>query len=84
MKEKREKTYIKLTLVISVLFGILLPLALGVKDHTYIAISFTSVWVLYIVIRWIIFLIRPELKIKVNHQNGITIVRYELLRRDSE
>lgn len=51
MKEKREKNYIRLTLLVSILFGIILPLVLGIKDLTYIAIFFTSVWVLYIIIK---------------------------------
>jgi len=50
MGKKREKNYIWLTLLISILFGIILPLALGVKDLTYIAIFFSSVWVLYSII----------------------------------
>jgi len=75
---KRQKHYLRLTLLISILFGIILPLALGVKDPTYIAIFFSSVWVLYIVIRWIAFLIRPELKIKVLSHTNPTIVRFEL------
>jgi len=41
------KKYFLLTLVISVLLGIVLPLALGVKDPVYIAISFTLVWAIY-------------------------------------
>jgi|GEM_PF-4607299 len=40
MKEKREKNYIRLTLLVSILFGIILPLVLGIKDLTYIAIFF--------------------------------------------
>jgi len=38
-------------LLVSILFGIILPLVLGIKDLTYIAIFFTSVWVLYIIIK---------------------------------
>jgi polyferredoxin len=75
---QRQKHYLRLTLLISILFGIILPLVLGVKDPTYIAIYFSSVWVLYIVIRWIAFLIRPELKIKVLRHKNPTIVRFEL------
>jgi hypothetical protein len=75
---KRQKYYLRLTLLISTLFGIILPLALVVKDPTYIAIYFTSVWVLHIIIRWIAFLIRPELKIKVLRHKDPTIVRLEL------
>jgi hypothetical protein len=41
-----KKTLI-LTLVISVLLGIALPLVLGVKDPLYISISFSSVWAIY-------------------------------------
>ena len=41
------KKYFLLTLVISVLLGIVLPLALGVKDLTYMAIFFSSVWAIY-------------------------------------
>jgi hypothetical protein len=43
MKEEREKNYIRLILLVSILFGIILPLVLGIKDLTYIAIFFTSV-----------------------------------------
>jgi hypothetical protein len=41
------KKYFLLTLVIPVLLGIVLPLALGVKDLTYMAIFFSSVWAIY-------------------------------------
>ena len=41
-----KKTLI-LTLIISVLVGIVLPNILGVKDPLYIAISFTLVWAVY-------------------------------------
>jgi hypothetical protein len=44
---KNPKTYFSLTLFISILFGILLPLALGVKAPTLIAISFCSIWFIY-------------------------------------
>ena len=42
--------YFLVTLLISILLGILLPLVLGVKDPTYIAISFTLVWAIYSII----------------------------------
>jgi hypothetical protein len=58
--------------------GIILPLSLGVKDPTYIAIFFGLVWILYVIIRWIAFLIRPELKIKVLRHKNPTIVTFEL------
>jgi len=41
------KKYLTLTLIISVLVGIMLPNILGVKDPVYIAISFTLVWAIY-------------------------------------
>ena len=68
-----------LTLVISILVGIILPLALGVKDLTLITICFSSVWVIYAVILLILtFLVKPGLKIKASRKNGVTVVRYEL------
>ncbi len=44
------KKYLVLTLIISVLVGILLPLTVGVKDLTHIAIIFCSVWAIYLII----------------------------------
>jgi hypothetical protein len=41
------KKYLTLTLIISVVVGIVLPNILGVKDPLYIAISFSSVWAIY-------------------------------------
>ena len=74
-----------LTLVISILFGIILPLALGIKDLTLIAICFSSVWFIYVVLVFIsTFMAKPGLKIKASRQNWVTIVRYELTKKDSE
>jgi hypothetical protein len=76
---KKRKTYLLLTFILSVLFGIILPIALGVKDPTLIAITFSSVWFIYIVFLLIIvFLIKPSLKIKVIRHKNPTIVRFEL------
>ncbi len=62
------KKYLILTLVISILVGIILPPALGVKDPTLIAIIFNSVWFIYAVSLLIsTFLIKPGLRIKVSH-----------------
>jgi hypothetical protein len=44
---KKHRYYFRTTLLISILLGIALPLALGVKDPIYIAISFSSVWAIY-------------------------------------
>jgi hypothetical protein len=41
------KKYLVLTLIISVLLGVILPLALGMKDPVYIGISFSLVWAIY-------------------------------------
>jgi hypothetical protein len=73
------KKYLTLTLVISILAGIILSLALGVKDLTLIAISFCSVWFVYAVILLIVtFLVKPGVKIKAYNRNGAKVVTYEL------
>jgi hypothetical protein len=78
-KMKRQKIYFRFTLIISILLGIVLPLALGVRHLSLVAITFSSVWFIYTVIMFIIvFLINPGLKIKVIRQKNPTIVRYEL------
>ena len=77
---RKQKYYLSLTLIISILFGTLLPLVLGVKDPMLIATTFSVVWVLYAIILLVtVFLIKPGLKIKANRKNGVTVVRYELL-----
>ena len=74
------KGYFILTLVISILLGIILPLVLGVKDPMLIATTFSMVWVLYTIILFAyVFLIRPGLKINASRKNGVTVVRCELL-----
>ena len=76
---RKQRSYFRLTLVISILVGIILPLALGVKDPMLIATTFSMVWVLYaIILLVVVFLIRPGLKIKASRKNGLTVVRYEL------
>lgn len=47
---RRQRTYLQLTLVISILLGIILPLTLGVKDPTLLAIFFSLVWFIYAVV----------------------------------
>jgi len=62
------KKYLILTLIISILVGIISPLALGVKDPTPIAITCNSGWFIYAVSLLIsTFLIKPGLRIKVSH-----------------
>jgi membrane protein implicated in regulation of membrane protease activity len=77
---RKQHFHFRLTLAISLLFGIILPFALGAKDPILIATSFSMVWVLYAIILLVTaFLIRPGLKIKATSKNGVTVVRYELL-----
>ena len=47
---KKQKIYLRLTVALSVLLGVILPIALGIMDPTLIAILFCSVWFLYAVI----------------------------------
>ena len=68
---RNRKTYFKLTLLISILLGVLLPLAMGVIDPTLIAIFFSSIWFFYIGITRIAFLIRPGLKIRQKKGEGV-------------
>jgi hypothetical protein len=76
---RKQGKYFLITLVISVLAGIILPLTLGVKDFTLIAITFSLVWFFYAILLLITtILIKPGLKIKASCQNGVTVVRYEL------
>jgi len=57
------KKYFLLTLVVSILLGIVLPLALGVKDPLYIAISFSSVWAIYsLILLGYVFLVEGRRK----------------------
>lgn len=71
-----------LTLIVSILLGIVLPLVLGVKDFTLIAFFFTFVWFIYAVGLLIFsFLVRPGLRIKVLQRKNPTILKYKL--RDS-
>ena len=82
---KRQKTYFRFTLVISILVGILLPLALGVKDATLIVITFCAFWFIYAVLLLVTtFLFRPSLRINVSRQNGVSVARYELRNRETK
>lgn len=76
---KSQKIYFTLTLIASALFGIVLPLALGIKDLTMIATVFSSIWFIYAMIMYIIvFLIKPGLRIRVIQRKNPAIVRYDL------
>ena len=82
---KKQKEYFRVTLILSVLVGIILPLAIAIKDLLLVGYLFTFFWFIYPLLRFItVFLIRPGLEIKGNRRNGVTVVRFELLRKDSE
>ena len=81
----KQKRFLSLTLIISVLLGIILPLALGVKDPMLIATTFSMVWVIYAIVLLVtVFLVKPGLKIKASRENGVTVVRYELLNPEKK
>ena len=71
-----------LTCLALILFGILLPIALGVRDLEVMAAIFSVFLGIYAVLVIVTtFLIKPGLRIKVSRQNGVTVVRYELQNR---
>jgi hypothetical protein len=68
----RQRTYLRLTLVISILLGILLPFVLGVKDPTIIIIAFCSAWFIYSIIFFVhTFLISGRRNLKKRLREGI-------------
>jgi len=69
---RKRKTYLSLAVILSVLFGIILPIALGVKDLTLIAVIFSSVWLIYvIVLLFITLLIVGRRNLKKRSKEGI-------------
>ncbi len=79
---KKQRSYFIPALLISILFGIALPLIMGLKDFRLIASLFTLVWLIYAVGLFVhTFLVRPVLTIKVVQRKNPTIVKYEF--RDS-
>jgi hypothetical protein len=55
------------------LVGIILPLSLGVKDPTLIAVFFSSVWFIYAIILFVwVFLISGRRNLKKRLREGIT------------
>ena len=68
---KKRKTYLQLTVIMSVLFGIILPLVLGIKDSTLIAIFFSLIWFIYSVYLFVsTFFSREALRMrKSNYKN---------------
>ncbi len=79
---RKQNFHFKLTFVVSILIGIILPIVLGVKEPMLIATTFSMVWIVYAIMLLVtVFLIRPGFKIKTTRKNGIKVVRYELLNR---
>ena len=69
---RRQRNFIKLTFVVSILAGVLLPLALGVEDPTLIVITFCSVWFIYAIIFFVnTFLITGRRNLKKRVEDGI-------------
>ena len=82
---KRQKVHFGFTLLISILLGILLPLTLGVKDLYSIALIFTLILFIYAGLRLVtVFVIKPGLKIKASRRNEVSVVKFELTRKNSE
>ncbi len=78
-KMRGSKTHFRLALIISILFGIVLPLVLGVKDVRLFAVFFTFIWLIYAIGLFVLtFLVRPGLRIKVVQRKNPTIIKYEL------
>ena len=74
-----EKKILQATLMISVLVAMILPLALGVKEPTLIAIFSSLIWFVYAALILVnTFLGKGRLKIKVIHRKDPTVVRFEL------
>ena len=79
------KRLLTLTMAASFLFGILLPLILGIKDIELVAVIFCAFWFIYAVLLLVTtFLFRPSLRIKVSRQNGVSVARYELRNRETK
>jgi len=71
--------YFLVTLLISILVGILLPLGLRVKDPVYMAISFSSVWAIYsLILLGYVFLV--EGRRNRNKSNDVDPFPPELIR----
>jgi hypothetical protein len=79
------KRLFTLTMSASFLFGILLPLILGIKDIELVAVIFCAFWFIYAFLLLVTtFLFRPSLRIKVSRQNGVSVARYELRNRETK
>lgn len=69
-----NKFYLKITLLVSIFLGIILPLTMGVKDLTLLAVFFSLIWFIYAVALFIkTFLIegrRLKKKLEVKEKRG--------------
>ena len=81
----KQKEYFRFILVLCVLVGIILPLAIELKDPLLLGYIFASVWFIYALVRFItVFLIGLDLRIRRSRRNGVTVVKFELVREDAE
>jgi hypothetical protein len=68
---KRGKIYLGLAFGNSISLGVILPFALGVKDLSLIAITFSSVWFIYAVVLFVItFLVTGRKSLKKQLKDG--------------
>ena len=68
----RQRLYLGLALVISALFGIVLPLVFGIGNLQSIAIIFSSIWFIFAVGYLVVtFLIRGRRNLKKRLEEGI-------------
>jgi ABC-type bacteriocin/lantibiotic exporter with double-glycine peptidase domain len=69
-----NKFYLKITALVSIFFGIIFPLTMGVKDPTLLAVFFSLIWFIYAVSLFITtFLIegrRSKKKLYEKDKNG--------------
>jgi hypothetical protein len=69
---KEQRNYLRLTSVVSIIFGVILPISLGVKNLTLIGITFSSVWFIYAVVLFVItFFVTGRKSLKKQLEGGI-------------
>jgi len=67
--QRKRKTYLRLTVVLSILFGIILPVTLGVRDIYAIALIFSIIWFVYSAVLFAyVFLVEGRIKDKAMNQ----------------
>ncbi len=70
---KSPRTYFRLALIVSILFGVALPLAFGVKNVRLFGVLFTFIWLIYAITLFVwVFLITGRRDLKKRLKDGIT------------